>query len=103
MTGGRASNGGGIFNNGTLSLNSTVVSGNRAIFTAGGTGGGGGINNDSGVLRLTRSTINTNTAPGGGTGGGIYNASVVTRIGSTITGNTPNNCAGPAPVPGCVG
>jgi hypothetical protein len=79
--------GGGIRNEGTLTLESVVVSDNSGS-------AGGGIFND-GTLMLINSTVKENTARGGGdafaecdTGGGIKNMKgSVTLIDSTISGN----------------
>jgi hypothetical protein len=69
--------GGGIRNyGGTVTLNSSTVSGNSATY-----GRGGGIYNDSGTAILNSSTISNNWASLG-YGGGMYNAS-----GGTVTLN----------------
>jgi CSLREA domain-containing protein len=58
--------GGGIYNNGKLTINNSTISGNSA-----GGGGGGGIDNDGGVsATIINSTITGNT---GDSGGGIEN------------------------------
>lgn len=80
--------GGGIANEGTLTLERVVVSDNHGS-------GGGGIVND-GTLTLINSTVKDNRATGGidpdlecETGGGIKDLSgVVTLIDSTVSGNT---------------
>ncbi|MCK4314285.1 MAG: CSLREA domain-containing protein [Anaerolineae bacterium] len=63
--------GGGIHNEGTLTLNNSTVSGNNA-----GTdiyyGDGGGIHSVGGSVRLNNSTISSNSSNGGGSGGGLY-------------------------------
>jgi hypothetical protein len=67
VTGHTASNeGGGIFNRGTLYLTDAHVTGNTAMV-------GGGVNNRGGLVSILRSTISSNTAAGsfGGIGGGI--------------------------------
>jgi hypothetical protein len=86
--GGGISNGGG----GTLMLANCTVSGNSA--TGSYLDGGGGIDNFSGTLTLTNSTVvsNTivsNTADVASLGGGIYiNASsLLTLTNSTVSGN----------------
>ena len=110
--------GGGIFisKGSTLSLNRSIVNGNRAspvgsissfgggIFNEGrldvtastitrndgGNGGGGGIRNSGGRVTLESSTVDNNTATGGGgTGdGGIENVGgTLTITNSTISGN----------------
>jgi hypothetical protein len=73
--------GGGIFNNGNLTLTSSTVSGN----SAGGGGGGGGIFSSGGPLTLSNSVVSGNSA---GFGGGIWNSNgTVNVINSTISGN----------------
>jgi fibronectin-binding autotransporter adhesin len=65
-------NGGGVHNNGTLTVINCTFSGNRT--SAGGIHGGGGIYND-GTLTVTGSTFLNNSAnSGSGSGGGIFNA-----------------------------
>jgi hypothetical protein len=94
-----ANDGAGVFNTGTLTVNGGRIATNDA------TEHGGGIYNATlnglaGVTRLVGTTITGNTASDGG---GIWNDATVTNTGSSITNNTPNNCAGSQPVPGCVG
>jgi len=73
--------GGGIFNNGTLTINNSTVHGNSA---AGSTPGiGGGIDN-GGTLTINNSTITANVAA---YGGGIYNSGTGAVNNSTISGN----------------
>ena len=78
--------GGGIYNDGTLTLTNSTVSGNWADY-------GGGIYND-GALMLTSSTVSDNPARDGG---GIYNDGTLTLTNSTVSGNLAA-CA-----PGCPG
>ena len=100
--------GGGIWNQGTLVLNNTIVANNNAA-----SGGGGGLQNE-GLLTLMNSTGSGNKArnpgagiaSGGGTtavvvnstisgnstdanglAGGIYNGGTFTLTNSTVTGN----------------
>jgi CSLREA domain-containing protein len=80
-------NGGGIANDGTLTLNNCIVTGNHT--SAGGAGAGIWTNN---TLTLNNTTVSGNVAGGGGNGGGIYNGDQVTINASTISGNF----AGPA-------
>lgn len=91
VTGNTADNGGGIFSQGattTLETGSTV-DGNEV-------GGlGGGISMQSGTVTLRAgSAVTGNRA--GGIGGGILNqgglGTVTLEPGSTISGNTPDNC-----------
>ena len=71
--------GGGILNDGTLTLNSTTVANNTA------SGNGGGVEND-GTLTVVDSTITGNSARG--SGGGIDNTSSLELQSSTIAANS---------------
>jgi len=85
IVGGSSTDGGGIHNGGTLTLNNCTVAQNTA------TGGnGGGIYNDTtGALALTGSAVSGNTATGGGGGGGIFNSgTTLTLTTSVVSGNT---------------
>ena len=66
--------GGGISNSGTLTVNDCTISGNRAT-SASEAGGGGIVNNPAAVLNLNNSTLSGNSASanGGGGGGAIVN------------------------------
>ena len=75
--------GGGIFNNGTLSLNSSIVVRNTA-------GGGGGIFNN-GTLSLINSILVSNTAA---YGGGILNYHVLMLTNVTLSGNSSSGLGG---------
>jgi hypothetical protein len=95
--------GGGIWNQGTLSLTNCTVSGNTTDINGGGiyneatltlanstvseniAENGGGIHNN-GTLTLINSTVSGNTARPGG-GGGILNAGMLALINSTVSGN----------------
>lgn len=106
--------GGGIYNNGTLTLNACVITGNTAgngsdgHFGAGGRvtwpgegGQGGGIyNSNTGILTITKSTISKNQSgygclydmdgevgSDGGSGGGIFNLGTLSLTLCTIAGN----------------
>jgi hypothetical protein len=73
--------GGGIYNTGTLAITDSTISGNQAA------GGGGAIYNQFGAtLKLTNSTVSGNS--GGELGGGVYSLGRFTAIDSTISGNT---------------
>jgi len=113
-------NGGGIVNEGTLTLTDSVVRDNSLDPAAGATGGGGIFN--TGVLALQRSAVSDNLSPSNDLGGGILNYSqavltvsdsaisdnviggigggicnvegVVTITNSTISGNTANGSGG---------
>jgi hypothetical protein len=85
--------GAGIFNNGTLTVKNSTISGNHAV--SGRASGGGGIYN-SGKASINNSTISGNSVSAGSisqrlvaVGGGIYNsAGKVTINNSTISGNS---------------
>jgi hypothetical protein len=81
-----ATDGGALYNQ------STAGEVSRSTFTDNhATDKGGAIYNDLGAnLTLRRSTVQSNTA--GLAGGGVFNAGTITTPGSTITGNTPDNC-----------
>src|SRR5271156_5336836 len=80
-----AGNGGGILNNGTLTVISCTISNNSG-------GEGGGIRNN-GTLTLMSSTVSGNTTAG--FGGGIGNDSTLTVVNSTFSGNSaPGNDGG---------
>jgi len=103
--------GGGILNNGNLTLDDSTVSANTASCTHSGSGAcfalGGGINNTGGTLTVANSTVSGNTVSctnsgGAGTacfaqGGGLFNAFVMgsqaalTNV--TVTANTAT-CTG---------
>jgi Putative Ig domain len=76
---------GGLFNNGTLSIKSSVISGNTADFGGGGLGSGG-------TLTIENSTITGNAA--NFWGGGLYNRGSTTIINSTISGNAAGFAGG---------
>jgi CSLREA domain-containing protein len=76
--------GGGILNQGTLTVLNSAISGNTAQ------GNGGGIANSQGALTVENSTISGNTSPVGG-GGGIYSSgtgAAAMILESTVYGNT---------------
>jgi uncharacterized protein YgiM (DUF1202 family) len=108
ISGGQTSgDGGGIRNDGTLTITNSTISGNNAnnagggIYNASGTltitnstisgnsagGGGGGIDNDFGTATITNSAISGNSATNGD-GGGIFNTNTLTITNSTISGNS---------------
>jgi CSLREA domain-containing protein len=61
ISGGRAELGGGIYNDGTLTLTDSTVSDNKAIVGPSSIFGGGGVYN-SGILTLSNSTVSGNVA-----------------------------------------
>jgi hypothetical protein len=86
--------------NGIVTLIGCQVTGNSAGDD--GTGQGGGIFN-AGTITLDASSVSDNSA--GDDGGGIYNngGTVDLLNGSSVSGNSPNDCAPPGSVPGCGG
>ncbi len=79
--------GGGIYNNDALTVTNSTFSGNSA-------GNGGGIDNaPSGTLTVLNSTFSQNSA---GSGGGIHNASGTATVTNSILANSTsgNNCSG---------
>jgi hypothetical protein len=101
ITGGNAQwpdPGGGIVNEGTLTLTDSAVTGNETSQTAMAPGPafGGGITSD-GTLTIIRSVISDNTANAGSSvaaqGGGLAVQGVATIVDSTIAGNKAQNGA----------
>jgi hypothetical protein len=115
--------GGGIYNDGSISLSNSIIRGNRAN-----TNGGGEYNGQGGRTEAYRVTVDHNTAGanGGGfynagdsrlilrntlvqlntaaSGGGIFNAGIPSRVqlNNTYLGNnTPNNCVPLGSLFGC--
>ena len=87
---GLATSGGGIANIGTLTVNQSTVTGNRAFSSIPFDSYGGGIAN-YGTLTINDSTISGNAAQVGyigkfGSGGGIYGRATINN--STISGNS---------------
>ncbi len=80
--------GGGIFNVGTLTMNQCTVSNNTTAIPGSGGGAGGGLYN-SGPATITNSTFSANTAEGQGNGGGNGGAIFNSPAGTlTIVGST---------------
>ncbi len=83
---GNASSGGGIKNDGTLTVTNSTLSDN--VGGIGGGDGGGGIEN-TGALTVTNSTFSGNSASGDyAVGGGIGSAGTLTVTNSTFSGNS---------------
>ena len=79
ITGGWANNGGGIYNEGTVTLNNVTITDNKS------SGNGGGIYNE-GTVTLNNVTITGNKSSGNG--GGIFNKGVLKMSGiMNVTGN----------------
>ncbi len=79
-----AGDGGGIENYGTLIMTNSTFSGNRA------TGDGGGVGNAiTGTLTITDSTFSGNSSTSvSSDGGGVYNEGTLTITNSTFSGNS---------------
>ena len=88
MTGGSASNGGGIYNYGdTLTITDSAIVGNLASYN------GAGIYNNTGTLNLINSTLAGNSA--GNYGGGIYDDTGILNVtNSTLSANSAKFAAG---------
>ena len=82
------SGGGGIFNDGTLTLtNSTVTLSSSTVSGPSAAARGGGIfNSYSGTLTLTNSTVSGNSADI--RGGGVYSFGTLILVNSTVSGNS---------------
>ena len=90
---GYARQGGGVYNNGMLTITRSIITGSSAV---GPVGSGGGIFN-AGTLTINNSTLSKNSGRGtasGGLGGGIGNAGTATINNSTITGNSVSGVFG---------
>jgi CSLREA domain-containing protein len=86
VTGGATTgSGGGIFNDGNVTLTNSTVSGNEAGDDNG--GDGGGIYN-TGTATVTNSTVSGNEAGDDGRGGGIHNADTLILTKTTVRGNS---------------
>ncbi len=95
---GQAAAGGGIDNNGTLSVTNCTIANNDAGGSQSG-GNGGGIYN-AGTANLTGITVADNTVASptqsNGDGGGIYNTGTLMLVDCTLAGNTVGSkSAGP--------
>jgi CSLREA domain-containing protein len=98
---------GGILNNATAIIDGSRISGNTASCSGTGCSAvGGGFYNNVGTFTITNSSIvgNAATAAGGtARGGGIFNNRSPQPVsGTLIASNSPQNCAPPGSVPGCV-
>ncbi len=96
VTGGHG-NGGGILNQGTLTLNHATIRDNTAGSPTNGGGTGAGIWNEVGaMLTMNGSTVSGNTVIGSAgynpsRGGGIANYGTLTLINSTVSGNSASD------------
>ena len=96
ITNGYSTNsGGGIYNDGALTLTNCTLSGNSAPSGSGYGGGGGIYNNGNGLLTLNQCTLSGNSATDGGSGGGIFNNDgVLTLNQCTLSGNSAPSVVG---------
>lgn len=116
VTGGNANgDGGGIYNDGTLTVTHSTVSNNHSQFDGGGIGTGfntgltlshstisgntatrdsGGIHNINGAVTVNNSTISGNTTSGSNGGGGIGNNGTLKVNNSTVTNNSSGVTSG---------
>ena len=83
LANGRGAAGGGIANQGALTVTNSTLSGNSAFYS-----GGGGIWNNGGTVIFTNSTLSGNSSIWHG--GGIYNwnGGTLTVTNSTLSGNS---------------
>ncbi len=83
--------GGGIYNTGTLTVTNSTIDNNSTPQSSleyhgpFAPSGGGGIDNEGGVLTLVDSQVSGNTSTA--TGGGIQSSGTTTIVGCSITGN----------------
>ena len=82
---GRGAGGGGIYNNGTLTVTNSTLSGNSAPYVS---TSGGGIENNGGTLTVTNSTLSGNSANYRGGGIHNWNGGTLTVTNSTLSGNS---------------
>jgi Bacterial Ig-like domain (group 3)/Chitobiase/beta-hexosaminidase C-terminal domain len=94
-------NGGGIYNDGQLTVTNCLITGNNGDPLYGGAGSGI-FNDSSGNMKLINSNVSGNELNGPGTsnGGGILNVGMMTVINSVISNNDVSCGGGPA---GCFG
>ena len=94
------SSGGGIHNSGQLTVTNTTLSDNRASGLGYGSGGGAGLWN-SGTGLVVNCTISSNTLRSGA-GGGLRNEGDITLLSCTLAGNRAGEYADEPPVVGGV-
>lgn len=94
ITENKGSHGGGLWNDGYMTINDSAISNNQAI-ASGEDADAGGVENDGGTLTLNRCTINDNSTANQGDGGGIRNSSGTTTLNNTtISSNSAARYAG---------
>ena len=82
---GRGASGGGIYNNGTLTVTNSTLSGNSAPDVG---NSGGGIQNNNGTVTVSNSTLSGNSANYRGGGIQNFNGGTLTVTNSTLSGNS---------------
>ena len=87
ITGGLATEGGGVLNSGNLTLTNCALSNNTASEY------GGGVYNNA-TLTLVNCTLSHNTAGSSYFGGGLYNNDTATLTGCTLSDNTAGEYGG---------
>lgn len=99
ITGGSlSSSGGGIWNNGNLTLSRVEIVGNVSLDAVAG-GGGGIYNNAPGNLTIVDSVVRDNQTTGSGDGGGMRNGGTATIVRSLFAGNRSRNGGGIINIP----
>ena len=114
ITHGGGQYGAGIYNNGTLTINSSSINGNAASYQCRygycGAQGGGIFNTGNGTLTINNSTISGNSASARCTflsgpchgansfGGGIFNGGKLTMNNNTLSGNDVGVSCFPSPL-----
>ncbi|NJO16122.1 MAG: hypothetical protein HC877_10315 [Thioploca sp.] len=86
ITGGSSAGGGGISNQGDLTIINSTLRNNQSN-----TRGGAIYNANSGTLKLDKSLVYSNTTSGTASGGGIYNEGNMTIRNSTISSNATSS------------
>jgi hypothetical protein len=88
------SSGGGVYNDGTMIVQASIVDGNEAGIRGGGifnAATGNATLRDSAVRNNRVTTVQSSPVP---SGGGIYNMGALSLLGCTVTGNTAPNYPG---------
>jgi hypothetical protein len=86
--------GGGILNNGNLLIINSTISNNENDFCDYWSKGAGILDTSSGVLIIVNSTISGNSTEDGGEGGGIFSYGFITIVNSTISSNAASDGGG---------
>jgi CSLREA domain-containing protein len=90
-----AMHGGGVFSDGTVELENSTISDNKAVQVGDYGGTGGGIRNSGGIVELTSSTVSCNSAAVAG--GGIYSLGTMRMINTIVADQVSGaDCAGDA-------